>query len=725
MKRVKITVLNPPITTRQQEWFATSWRLGKAFDLNESKNVVFKKDKDTTNVKSIVVTGVDLSGTDNIYVQSKYHYRTPDGSESESDWSRVTLVQGDQVGYKMSEEYIATPIVYINDQDSQIELSTSDYFNLSNKNNHGSTDYQVLTGDNEEIFVRKDDEDNLTNIFIPNKYKDGKVYQFTARHKSITNNYSLYGKELYINRQSSFKLYDVYTSGQLVTNRKFYYRIDIKIKNVISYDLEFVDQEGKVIITKSKSKKLIDVLEIGDLTLGMIYTVRVRFNLDNGYITSWEDAFVSTAIKNTYLIKNPNIEYLNMLTVGNEYNTAGLNCVTATETYNNNIIATDFKSNKLSLYSVLSGGIREIKTLYRFDSNVDIDYVNVIQLQNTYILADVVEYTNEKQVGPCFYLFDYNPLSATLTLKSKLYRSEEKYNTAICNSIAPIEDLVYYIPAQQYNGDLMVNLQLHILDTTTMRIVEQIGLPFEAVRNVSLFRDHNGMIYICGGSNRTKFEDETFNVEYWNRDNNRIFKFDPSTKKFEYVGSFSEAVPRSVYALQCFLRLDGKIVMFNGCHSGPGLKYKDIVLFDIASGKVTTIPVTNRWDIPFRSNFVFRNGNILRISSREHDPQLSYLYISNTVDKKHVNPPNNIVEENVVLVVKDGEVVNIEDPYKYKSITVEGTGIVRWYRPQGIVEITSDDYIATRDITLQGKEFYKNKYRNIIVLDGIKFRIEE
>ena len=67
--------------------------------------------------------------------------------------------------------------------------------------------------------------------------------------------------------------------------------------------------------------------------------------------------------------------------------------------------------------------------------------------------------------------------------------------------------------------------------------------------------------------------------------------------------------------------------------------------------------------------------------------------------------------------------MNIEDIYRYTSFDIKPGGILRWHRPQGVLELGSKDLIVHKDMDITMEELNRNEYNSILVLQGVDFRI--
>ena len=111
-----------------------------------------------------------------------------------------------------------------------------------------------------------------------------------------------------------------------------------------------------------------------------------------------------------------------------------------------------------------------------------------------------------------------------------------------------------------------------------------------------------------------------------------------------------------------------------------------------------------------------RDGSILRISSKIQDPQTSYIYVSQYTGStgKPVNPIDFIR----TLVVEDNTQVEIEDPYLYSSIDIQGTGKLIWLSDNGKVEYTSSDLLITRNTVMKQSDYEAKRYSSVHLFDA-------
>lgn len=725
MKQLKISVVPPVVDGNVYRHTGTTYIISKNKNFENEENILHKSENNTRNLLDYRVS-LDLQDDSPVYVITRFHF-TVNGEEKLSGWSRITPVLPNQKGFRVSSDIIKTPTIDVNIKNNILKISTSKFAMYAGIGQHMYSDINITDLNACPVYSRLNDADNLTSIEMVSPLNIGKGYVMSFKHGSDNNCKSLAGRELYLNYTPDTALFDFFAPENFVNNRKFYYQVKIYTTQYKSYDIEIREQvTQRVVKSKYDHKPAVDFFFLDGLELFKIYEIYVRVNLLDGNTTSYKKVYLSSLLRN---IINPylsTIKYLNKLDKGNDLITDGLSTIVTRETFNNYVICSDFVGNSLALYTIAGNALVKIKNLYTFKDCLGVDYINVVQLANHDILVDTLIYNEQRQETTAFIRFEYDPIKQLLKELNRLERPFEKYSTSIANSlIVTNTNKIYYIPSYEHNfkSKKRLDLKMYQLDTENMSIIGTYELPIKYKYNISLAKDHLDNIFVFGGSLYNRYDSKDNNVEYWERDNNTIYKFNPETNEFTSVIDFPEEFPRDIYVLQAFTRLDGKIVIFNGVHSGSSLGNHSFCVFDSVNNTIEYFENKNQLKVPFRSNVIFNNGNILRISSKVLDPQSTYTYISNTKSEELIEGIDTSINEIRDLVVEDGKVINVEDLYKYRSVTIHGSGIVKWYRPQGITELTSKTLVITRNTNLSQTEIANSKYDSILILDGIDVTI--
>lgn len=727
LRQIKIVVDAPMLPkTGGVTHTATSYQIAKDKDFSKQDNILAEELK-SQDLTTHYFT-VDLDYDDIIFVRCKHHF-TKDGKESESGWSRVVPVNSLQTGIKVSSSIVQTPNVTVEDNDDLITIKTSDFVMYTGGGDHLSTDYSIMDTDNEVIFLRENDKDNLTSIYIKDKLESGKLYLVGARHTNTTNNSSYYGKAILENFSPNLNLFTFETVSDFVKKRKFYYRVKIWISNFESYDLEVRNSANEIVYENKASQQLTThFIPDGDkFVLNASYDIFVRLHYTTGETSEWKKGYTTTLYPNSLYNINSSVVYADKYEVQKQMNTGGITCITSKETFDNKLIGVDYESNALFLFRYEEGQMKLISTLYEFDQNLDIDYINIKQLANHDILVDIVVYNSKKQAYSMFLIFDYNPIAMIFTLLKQVIRKNEKYSTSISNSLVITgNNEVYYIPAYFTNGETEDRqwLRLAKFDIESGNI-EYHTLPYDAKYYANIIMDKVGGIYVFGGSQYPDYDqdDQGRRVEIFKNHIKDIYKLDKTTNTFNLYHTLPDYYPHDVYNIQPILRNDGLIILFNACSSGTGVENNKFLTYDPVIKTWNQMDINGKINVPIRSNFIFNNGDILRFTSKVHDPQSVIMYHSNTKSAEDIEDFEDISKEPVELVIENDDVVLVEDLYKYTKIEIKGNGILKWYRPQGITILTSRDLIVYKNTQIDSNTLATKNYEQILVLDGVDFQI--
>ena len=728
-RRIKIAVDAPMLPENSGvTHVATSYQIAKDKDFSIESNIVGEELK--SSELTTMFFNVELEDNEIVFVRCKHHFEK-DGVESESGWSRVVPVNSLQQGIKVSSSIVKTPTVNVVDNDDLITITTSDFLMYTGGGNHLSTDYSIIDTDNEVVYNRENDKDNLTNIYIKDKLESGKIFIVGARHTNDTNNSSYYGKAIFSNYSPNLNLFTFETVSDFVHKRKFYYRVKIWITRFESYDLEIRNSSNEVVYEDKNTQQLTNYIipDNEKFIINASYDIYVRIRFTTGEVSEWKHVFTTSLYENKLYTVNSNVIYADKYNLQKQLNTGGITCITSRETFDGKLIGIDYETNALYLFRYDEGKMQLLSSLYEFDKSLDVDYINIRQLPNHDVLVDLVVYNKKKQEYSMFLVFDYNPISMRFTLLKQITRDDERYSTSISNSLVVTSDgKIYYIPAYLTNGETddrqwLKLRQLH-LDTNKGEI-EDITLPYNAKYFANVILDKNENIYVFGGSQYPIYieDEEGRRVEVFKNNVQEVFKLDKYSNTFNKHHYLPTYYPDNMYCVQPVLRNDGINILFNAVTYGEGLKYNKFLTYDPSIRTWNEMDINGNIEVPIRSNYIFQNGDVLRFTSKVEDPQYAVMYHSNTKKAEDIEDIEDITIEPNELTVEDGETIMIEDIYKYTSITIQGDGKLKWYRPQGITTLTSRDLIVNKDMTIDRKVLSGKKYEQILVLDGKKFTI--
>lgn len=769
MRKIKVTVAPPVLDTilkenealkdvYQLEFIATSYRIVNRVDGLDDPDALVLEDLKNTTDKESKVFSVDMPESTFLYVSTKHHFRITagpkTGQELETEWGGIVPISKHDNRLKVSDVLVNTPTLYFTEKDGILNIETSKYSLYSGPGTHSSSTYTVEDTNNNPIYIRKNDEDNLTTIQTPLVFEDGKLYLVRAAHHSSTGGNSNFGTEFYNNYSAESTLFSFECGTDFISDRKFYYRLKVFNTGFVCYDLEVVNKvTQEVVISLKRENRLSHYVlykyksEVVDVLAEFEFYITVTFKQQSdGKLVKTNRTLVHTdtlGINRIYPY-DTYTTYLEKFDNEGTIITKGITCSTFRELFDGKFIATDPTSNSLYLYKNVNGTLTKGRRIFDFPNNTDMSYINIAQMHNGNILVDAAEFDKNNQTSASFYIFEYNEFRQEFKLLKKVTRYDERYCTSMNNSLVVTgTGECWYVPAYLTNGKNSdrIPLKLRKFNLETYEIDKEIELPFVARYNVGLVNDTNNGIYVFGGSANPKYYTEAdlealkakgitaTSEEYWNLDNRTIYKLIPRAEENEkdYLEpwtSIPTEVPDNVYCLHAFLRRDGSVVMFNSVHSGDGLTYNKFIVFEPYTKTTTVLKMNGDTNLSFRTNYVFRSGNIRRISSGIKKEQQSIMYISNTKTSDLIRDIDAMAATEDSLQVLDNETVIIEDIYKYNNITIAGNGILKWVRAQGIVILTSKDLIVNKDSTFKLDDINKKQYRSILVLDGVQATIQ-
>lgn len=713
MKYIKVTVDAPMLPSVQGiKHIGTSYQIGSDINLNIQDNILVESLNDTVNLR-VWYAQVDVPDDTTLFVRTKYHFSL-NGEAKESNWSRTLPVNSNQSGMKMSNTIIKTPIVNTEAINNKLNITTSDMSVLMGNTEQKSTTYRIADSDNTIVWYRSKDEDNLVTIEVDNVTQPGKLYTIQAKHNNATNNSSNYGKVIYLNANKYDRLFKFEAPEDLVYDRKFYYRIKIYTPKFKSYDLEFRDSDNNVLISKTDVQTTADYIfprpselpedSIGVIEVGKIYNIFVKINFIDDTSTDFYNVFNSKLLENRVIPYKPLATYKDKFHYLGQLNIYGTTSMCVRQTYDNKFIMPDYKTKTLCLYIVVDNTLQFVKELYTYTDVTNINYFNIVQLSNHDILVDIYCVKDTKNISR-FTFFAYDPIKLELTKLRDIDRIDETTSTAMANSLLPLGNgKIYYIPASLSNNG---NLSLCCLNNDSTAVEEKYLLRTNVTNYASLFSDNLGNIYVYGGTNDK--------VNIIDKD---IYKFNADDGSFTKITTLPDNFPNTLYKTQPFTRLDGKIAFFNAVDDGDSLDFQDVIVFDIEDNKFSTTSIDIPVSVPFTITLSFNNGNAERISTLTADPQYSRLYIADTMPDDSIQDITDNVEEDLDLIVHDGEVITITDIYKYRSITILDSGLLNWVRPQGLTVLTSKILLVYKTMTITSEKIRESKYEGVLALDG-------
>ena len=165
---------------------STSWQVSKTKDFT---GILFSESlEDTTNLLDYYVNR-ELEKDEVVFARAKVHFS--DGSSGV--WSRIITVSGNQKGFKLSNTIVVTPTLEVDSSiydilNNGFEIKGSPFKLYAGIGTHKFTTWEITTILGDVVWSRKNDDENLTSIFIPKgKITDDKFYILKATYITDTN----------------------------------------------------------------------------------------------------------------------------------------------------------------------------------------------------------------------------------------------------------------------------------------------------------------------------------------------------------------------------------------------------------------------------------------------------------------------------------------------------------------------------------------------------------
>lgn len=728
MKNIRITVNAPVLPTGSPYVHTgTSYQVSKSLDFATPANLLVDVLNDLVNLREYR-TELDILNDTVVYIRTKYHF----GSK-ESDWSRIVSSMGDQAGIQFSNIIVSTPTISIDKNtlstgETIIVINTTPFTMLAGSGSHKSSSWTISDTDGNVIFERLEDEDNLCKLVFNTKaLQKDKIYEVKVKHHTSTNVASYNARTLYTNHHNETKLYEMTQVGELVRKRDLYFKLISFTSMYISVDLTLQDMNGVVLVEQKDQPTLTPSINPGDLSLFETYEIYARIKIGKDTYTPNKLVYRGLAFENYLVVPDPYISYLSKYDFAQMMLFNGLTVQNSHEFYQGSILLAKNSDRNIYRYKIKDGKLTEIGKCISLPLGelVGVPHINMLPLYSGDLLVNYYD-DSDPSVAPhsVFKKYKHNIITNKFSELKTLDCPNENLSTAITASAGVLRDnSVWYIPAGETNSNGETNtLSLYRIDPETFISSKVRDLPFNAIKNVSLCVTSDDKIIILGGSYVDGFVLSPTGNMVWTRTNHAIYKYDPVIDLFSVIGNLN-TLDIGLSVLQTYLRRDGKIVIFNACDEGLKLGDQQSYLLDVTTGDVTAENNDTPDNLIYQSTIVLRNGDILRFSNNEEDPQVVHRYVSNTMLESELDENTYITDVNSDLVVGLNKTVTIFDPYKYKSITILGnnpddTGTLIWNDKGVLRYFTYEDLIVYTSTDVDMAVYDERKYRSILILDG-------
>lgn len=682
----------------------TDWVINSYPDYSNPSNTVFSSLNDTANISVFRYTVTDPTKP----YYARYRFHNSDGSVTE--WSKILILRADQTHITQDTgSLVQTPGISTASTATNLTITTTPINMYYGSDTHATTSWYVKRPD-DSIVYSSVNSSNLTSITIPlNTLNKDDVYLLQAIHNTNSGISSLPGEILYQNNISLVDTFDVESVPVVYANYSNYIKLLKKPVDYVSTDIIVIDEAGNTVTSNLGQTTITPNYNTTSLNLYTIYTVKVRIKLTTGTYSSYKTIYTGRLSNLVNRSIDQYVTYLDKFNNTDTLDLSGQTIQSTVEHVNGDILLTKQYDNKIYRYKHYRGKLSYIDTILTIN-NINPkklkQYVNLVRLPNNDLLVDyeaireihdgsplytvsmdtdpniivVKDGANITRYRPVFEHYTYDYVNDTFSFNGRVSRDDEMYGTADTNALVVIGSIAYYIPAKKITSltvETFAELNIRVLDLTTMVITDLTNLPIAGIFSYAnldyskpdtlIFSNGSGLEYNVNNVNLNTV------VNQYDRVNNDIYEYKISTGTFTIVSSTPVTVNINNYLYQTYLRKDGKIIMFNSVYSGPETGIQNTILYNPAD--LTCVEIAN--DTPdnliFRNTIVLQNGDFLRVSNLAKGLQVVDTYVSDTYKTNQIvtNVTKSLITD---LVINPGEKVAIDYPYRYSTITINGTG---------------------------------------------------
>jgi len=722
---------------------STDIEISKYPDFYNENNILERSLNDTDNLTSY---SYEVPLDTPVYARFRFNY----SNNTKTDWSRIIVLRDNQSRSINNDNIIQTPGVTVTPITSNgtvisYNITTTPFLVYSGQDTHDTTDWIIRDSLNDIVYENLDNDTDKVLLNIPaDTFKEDSVYLVEVIHKALTGAMSEIGSILFRNELVGVNDFDVPVINELRQNNRLLIPINVKSNNFVSSDIVVVNNDTEVYSSKDQTTNNL-FIEIGDLDLYKTYEVKVRIKYTNNNYSSYKVIYKGKPLDYTVGHRDQYLGYLDKFNNVENINLNGMVVQVSNQANNGNILLAKQRDNNIYLYERYKGLLSEIKpviTLDNLNNSRDKHYINIIQLNNNNndVLVDydslrvvhkgsivyeasmdndpdIIVVDDDEDIvryRPRFEYYRYNPIDRSYTFVNRVIRDDELLGTSPVNSLAYNGYEVYYIPAMMcsdVNDDAQADLKVRKLDLTDLTITDNSNMPDSSMRsyvNITSLNKDTWFVYNGSGDLYNNSDpdatDKMNNAILADRVNETMYQYDPTDGSYTSVATMPNTVSINNYSYQSFVRTDNEIIMFNAVDSGPELGNQNTLLYNNVTKEIIELENDTPDELSYRNTIKLNNGDFLRISTRALDPQVIDAYVSNTFKLDQI--VNNVSVSLITdLIVPNNEVISIDSPYRYTSITILGsgpsdTGELRWIDDNMMRIFHYNDLLLPNDRTI-------------------------
>ena len=690
----------------------TSYQVSNTTSFATAAALVVNRINDAVNLLSYTFDHVMVPGQP-LYVRTRYHFN--DGSAS--SWSNIISLNSTQDGMKTSDTVLSTPVVatsidYTHGVGGELLVSATDLVIITGPGTINAVSWSIESTDGTVLYELPKSTDVLSELRVPLSVLRGRsVYLASVVVHTDTNATSNPGRIVGTTTAASPTYFVAKLFGTLYHNAINAIEIINTTTTYTFYDIRITDATGNVLEEHPNIVHTNPMFTAGALLIGSFYNVEMRAHTPGGSVTPWVNIYQGTAY--TYEPKQWSVSVgyrTDMMHFGGYIDFNGLSTQSLDADIGGVFYMAVPETNRLAAYRMLHGGLYPLGREHTLASATmsKIPSVTSKRMYNGGYLFDVATVAGAKDAS-AFIQMDYGTTGEVLIEKTSLARADERYGTGRCNSLVIGRDgLVHYIPGAIVDPATGANvpLEMRVYDINTNAIVDHIPLPAamsSVTEQVSLCEDNNGTLYIFGGTGGVT------KIGVHNQDghtllNKTIYKYDKVARSWTATMTLTTAAAIS-YRYRMMPMKNGSIFIVDvtptitGYGNRVSYVYDPVVNSVIAS--VTNNPLSEHIGITVNNP----DGDMLMMSSTADVVEQYGLFMTTTSTATVTNVLTSASQPVADLVVAIGDTVYVRDPYRYASITINGTsptntGKLVWVKDTGPITYLYNDLIVTRNMTL-------------------------
>lgn len=476
----------------------TAFQISRSTDFTDQSAMILEGafyEEDGDNIL-LLENQIEVGATEVVYSRYAYIFGDKNAVNQDRDtytvnqWSRISSSHGDQIGFKFDNTVLATPTVNVTEVVGSSTLSgykfTVEGYKVlvGDKTDHTYTTWEISDTNNNVIYERVKDEDNLTSLILPkDKFDKNQIYFVRAKVISKGNGESNWGcfvfnTSIVANNKFELDFLQPFYYGQnlfmrlkLMTTDANRIRLVVKevsgdFESATVYD-QYQNISRSIKIPSSnfqldKTYRLYACLEINTgagvyltaLTLVKEFTVKInriypvrtdsRYS-EQGTMLSYPGISIGQGVINTRELRDGTFFM-------------GVNSTA--------VAGSGVNQNEFIIYAKYSDSIRTTNIRVQLPNgapsiganDLNFPYVNVLPLYDDRVVVNYCSYApNSDYQKSVWCIYEVDWISKTYTCLGYKVFQDEGFSTALSSSAVVCRDnSIVYIPAEFYTPSTTV-----------------------------------------------------------------------------------------------------------------------------------------------------------------------------------------------------------------------------------------------------------------------------